>query len=187
MNYCKDSGFYLEESHEVIVEEDYSNFIPIVYNQSVLDLGCGHGTLIKHLFPHCSKVTGYDGYPGTPELTNGLGHVADLSQRQNFGMYDWVFSIEVGEHIPKQFEKNFLHNLTSHAKTGIILSWAEEEQDGIGHVNCRSQEYLQRELYKLKFLHDVNKSWRLRRKCKTWWLYQNLQVYYRVDSLEVNI
>lgn len=187
MNYNSERGFYLEKSITNVVEEDYDNFIPIVRNQTVLELGCGPGVLLKRLKPHCKNIVGYDGYPGTNELTQGLGFVADLSEVQNFEMSDWVISIETGEHIPKQFEKNFLTNLTRNAKTGIILSWAEEEQDGEGHVNCRSQEYLQRELYKLKFLYDANKSWRLRRISKTWWLYQNLQVFYRVDSLEVNI
>lgn len=187
MNYNSERGFYLEKSITNVVEEDYDNFIPIVKNQTVLELGCGPGVLLKRLKPHCKNIVGYDGYPGTPELTEGLGFVADLSEKHDFGLSDWVISIETGEHIPKQFEKNFLSNLTNSAKTGIILSWAEEEQDGEGHVNCRSQEYLQRELYKLKFLYDANKSWRLRRISKTWWLYQNLQVFYRVDSLAINI
>jgi len=187
MQYNTERGFWLQDDHPLMVEEDYEHFLPIVAGQSVLELGCGSGILLKTLKPHCSHIEGYDGYPGTYNLTSGLGHVADLSEPQVFGIFDWVISIETGEHIPKQYEKTFLNNLTIHAKTGIILSWGEEEQEGVGHVNCRSQEYLQRELYKLKFLYDPHKSWNLRRKCKTWWLYQNLQVFYRVDGLKVTL
>ncbi|CAG5124210.1 unnamed protein product, partial [Candidula unifasciata] len=38
--------------------------------------------------------------------------------------YDWVVSVEVGEHIPAKFEDIYLDNLARHAKEGIVLSWA---------------------------------------------------------------
>ena len=46
--------------------------------------------------------------------------------------------MEVAEHIPSQFEAQFLMNLVQHAKKGILLSWGVPGQQGVGHVNCES-------------------------------------------------
>lgn len=46
-------------------------------------------------------MTGYDGNPYTPELTNGFASTLDLTEPQDLKTtYDWAQSFEVGEHIP---------------------------------------------------------------------------------------
>ncbi|XP_023347546.1 uncharacterized protein LOC111716340 [Eurytemora carolleeae] len=54
--------------------------------------------------------------------------------------FDWVVSIEVGEHIPAEYMMIYIDNLIRLSKYGIIISWAVVGQDGHGHVNTRSNE-----------------------------------------------
>ncbi len=53
-------------------------------------------------------------------------------------------SIEVGEHLPIQYESIFMENLVRHAKIGIIMTWCEPIEDGIGlgHFNERPLHYI---------------------------------------------
>jgi SAM-dependent methyltransferase len=114
---------------------------------SVIDLGCGTGYYTKLLNDNGIPCIGYDGNPYTK--ANGWGEVADFSRPQYLGEYDYVLSLEVGEHIPKEFEVIYFQNLARHSKLGIVLSWAIEGQAGDGHVNCRNNDYV---IGKLKFI-----------------------------------
>ena len=58
------------------------------------------------------------------------------------GLHDAVLSLEVGEHIPEDYEDIYLENLDRHADKIIILSWAVPEQGGFGHVNERDNGYI---------------------------------------------
>ena len=70
--------------------------------------------------------------------------------------YDWVLSLEVGEHIPAKYFDTFIKNLCKHSKEGIILSWAIKDQDGLGHVNCRPNEYIKSILSPLGYVNDLD-------------------------------
>ena len=48
---------------------------------------------------------------------------------------DWVVSLEVGEHVPRAEEAEFLRMLHGANCRGIILSWAPPGQPGHGHIN----------------------------------------------------
>ncbi len=66
-------------------------------------------------------------------------------------LYDWVFSIEVAEHIPKTYEQIYIDNLVRH---GIILSWAVPKQEGHGHVNNQDFAYIEEQLINRAFKLD---------------------------------
>ncbi|XP_069195056.1 uncharacterized protein [Procambarus clarkii] len=90
---------------------------------------------------------GWDGAANIDEFTNGRIASADLSSPATLGgPFDWVMSLEVGEHIPESGEKNFLDNLVKHACVGVVVSWAVPGQVGHSHVNCRSNDYVRREM-----------------------------------------
>jgi len=57
-------------------------------------------------------------------------------------VFDFVLCLEVGEHIPNEFEDTFLDNLATHARHGIVLSWALPGQGGVGHVNTQPNDYV---------------------------------------------
>ena len=109
---------------------------------SLVDFGCGMGNYVKTFRQKNINAIGYDGNPNTPELTNNLCNVLDLSIPKIFDEpFDWVMSLEVGEHLPPQFEDIFINNLHNNNKYGIILSWAINGQGGHGHVNEKNNDY----------------------------------------------
>lgn len=132
---------------------------------SVVDFGCGMGEYAKYFKNNgIKKVSAYDGNPNTYKLTDGFGEVLDLSNPFNLDeKYDCVLSLEVGEHIPKEFEQIFIENLCNHSKKYILVSWAVIGQGGDGHVNCQNNDYIINEFHKRGYLFDNEISNELRR------------------------
>lgn len=123
--------------------------------KTVADLGCGDGRYAKYFNANNIETHGYDGNPHTPSITDGFGKVLDLSKPHIFrSRYDWVLSLEVGEHIPKEFETIFIDNLVNNCKFGVILSWAVLGQVGTGHVNCQNNNYV-RERFQERGLKQI--------------------------------
>ena len=62
----------------------------------------------------------YDGAANIEHLSAGFIKYTDLSASQLWlgRRWDWVMSLEVGEHIARQHENNFLDNLVRHACKG---------------------------------------------------------------------
>ena len=108
----------------------------------VLELGAGMGCYTQYLASRGVPIRAYDGSPTVAERTDGLVQAADLSRRQSLGYRaDWVFCIEVAEHIPPQFEDALLSNLDEHNRKGLVLSWSSlKPPHGNGHVNPRVDE-----------------------------------------------
>lgn len=155
--------------------------------ESVIDMGCGTGIYTAILRAEGFKVLGVDGNPNTPELTNGLCGVADLSKDCFLGEFDWVLSLEVGEHIPAEYEKNFLGNLDRHNRQGIVLSWAVKGQGGDGHVNCQDNEEIMLKLSDMKYELDTLDTAALRTACAKypqtgWWFRNTLMVFRRQNE-----
>ena len=46
--------------------------------------------------------------------------------------------LEVGEHVPRQYEEQVLSNAVDKARCAIVISWAVPGQTGAFHVNLRS-------------------------------------------------
>lgn len=148
--------------------------------QYLVDFGCGMGYYAKGLRDAGLTCDAYDGNPNTVDLTFGLGEVLDLSEPQDFGvMYDMVLSLEVGEHIPKEFEGIFIQNLVTHSDRMIVLSWAVPGQDGLGHVNCRDNDYIIGKLKESGFRYDARWSGMLRRGSVLPWFKKTIMVFHR--------
>jgi len=151
------------------------------YKQKFLvDFGCGMGDYAKGLCNAGFSCDAYDGNPNTNELTGGIGHTLDLSEPQDMGiMYDMVLSLEVGEHIPVEYESIFIQNLVNHADKMLVLSWAVPGQDGFGHVNCRDNDYIIGKLKDYGFWYDSRWSNMLRRGSLLPWFRQTIMVFHR--------
>lgn len=146
--------------------------------RSVVDFGCGEGDYVQYFLDHGLDCIGYDGNPNTPELTKGLGQVLDLSETFDLGRtFDWVLSIEVGEHIPHQFEKIYIENLMRHAEKGIILSWALKNQAGAGHFNCQNNDYIKAIFARYGYINDIEAETILRSSVSAWWFSNTLMVF----------
>lgn len=149
---------------------------------SAVDFGCGLGGYVKALNAAGIPTDGFDGNPYTPVLTEGYGEVQDLSIPFELNVrYDWVISLEVGEHIPFKYETNFIENVVRHAKNGIILSWAVKGQPGYGHVNCRNNPYIKSKIESYGFVNDVKAENRLRNRAFYPW-FRNTVMVFRIKN-----
>ena len=130
---------------------------------SVVDFGCGNADYIKRLISDGFKCEAYDGNPITPKMTGGIGKVLDLSKRFDLEKkFDYVISVEVAEHIPKEYEEIYVDNLIRHTGYYLITSWAVKGQGGDGHVNEQDEDYVLN-LYKEKgmvYQKDISEALR---------------------------
>lgn len=149
---------------------------------SIVDLGCGMGNYVKHFQENNINASGFDGNPNTPELTKGLCSVLDLSVPKQFDEpYDWVMSLEVGEHLPPQFEDIFINNLHNNNKNGIILSWAIKGQGGHGHFNEQNCDYIKSKICNLGYLNDIKSENNLRNLSTLSWFKNTIMVFRKMQ------
>lgn len=153
--------------------------------KSIIDLGAGSGYYSKVIKEFNIKVHAYDGNIYAPEISDGLVQVKDLSIKQNLPKVDWILSLEVAEHIPKECENIFLFNVTNSAKEGLILSWAIPEHGGDGHINPRDNVYVIEKLRKLNFIFDKESTDYLRMfpnpyPLNCWWFSKTILVFERI-------
>jgi len=147
--------------------------------QTVLDLGTGIGNYSQVFMKNGLFVTCYDGNPSTQDLSDGRCGILDLSKVVDITPHDWVLSLEVGEHIPPQFEDVFIQTLNKVNKKGLIVSWAVEGQGGTAHVNCRNNPYIKERFAKMGYISDEETQTDLRSKVRFPWFKNTLMVFRR--------
>ena len=146
--------------------------------RTVADMGCGWAPYTKHFCANDLFCQGFDGNIHTPENTEEYGRVLDLSKPVRFKpRYDWVLSLEVGEHIPKQHEETFINNLHENNTFGIVMSWAVKGQEGDGHVNTQNNDYIKKKFLKLGYRNDLEQELGLRKVSKIWWFKNTIMVF----------
>ena len=112
----------------------------------------------------------------------------DLTVPQfNIPMYDWIISLEVAEHIPKQYESIYMDNMARHSREGIVMSWAVPEQGGLAHINNRPLSYVIKLLKQYGFEHDKNASKVLQTASSFQWLRDNTNVYRRTNMTDLDV
>jgi hypothetical protein len=149
-NIISDTGFWIiptepdkQHIHSSNLANWMSEYLSNDKDKQLIDFGCGMGDYLKNFESHgFTNIYGFEGLPpaGSPnyvqqyDLTNPI---------QNHPMYNQLkesaynsLCLEVGEHIPQQYESIFLDNITDITSNKIILSWAIVGQPGHGHVNC---------------------------------------------------
>jgi hypothetical protein len=159
------NGYWLDESEEGHIHDPYlaTALIELFPGKYVVDLGCGLGKYVKAFRDAKIEADGYDGNPNTPALTKGACGVLDLALCDcDVGDYDWVLSLEVGEHIPSQYQNNYINKLIDNAKDGVVVSWAIPGQGGRGHVNCRENIWVIKEFTDKGFYFDFARTIALR-------------------------
>lgn len=152
---------------------------------AIVDLGCGMGDYVKQFRANGMHADGFDGNPHTPQLTNNVCSVVDLSIPFEFAnKYDWVMSLEVGEHLPAQYETIFIENLHRNNKKGIALSWAIEGQGGHGHVNERNNDYVRARIEALGYKSDPIAEYYLRQHASVGWFKNTIMVFRRLTPIQ---
>ena len=160
-----------------------SELASIFKGSSVADFGCGAGAYVNYFISQQIEAFGCDGNPHTEELSGGSCKVIDLTEDFDLNKkFDWVLSLEVGEHIPRKYQKTYLNNLDKHADKGIILSWAVPRQLGIGHVNLRTNEYVKNIFSKLGYKNNQALEDKLRKISTLEWFENTIMVFERISS-----
>ena len=153
-------------------------------DKTVGSFGDGPGRYSKEInkMGEVKSYTAYDGAPFCENVTGGVVTFLDLTV-PHYGLpaYDWVISLEVGEHIPAKYEDIYLDNLVRHAREGVVLSWAKIGQGGYYHVNNKKLEDIIAQMAWRGFSFDENGGKPLREASGARWLRNNIHVYMRIS------
>lgn len=156
-------------------------------NKRVASFGDGPG-LYKDIFIILKDVKSYDAFDGAPfceETTNNTVKFLDLTVPvYHIRPFDWIISIEVAEHIPKEYENIYIDNLVRHAREGIILSWATPGQGGLSHLNEKNFEEVESKMFSKGFKHLKEESQKIRNKSFLPWIQNNLNIFKRLTNFE---
>lgn len=155
--------------------------------KSCIDLGCGTGYYTNVINICGIPCIGVDGNPLTKLLAGEDFYIADLTEYHYFGNFDWVISLEVGEHIPSEFEDAYLSNIEQSANKGVIISWATPGQGGDGHVNCKTNLEVIQKFKTMGFEYQPFSTSKLRQQTSEYprvgyWFKQTLMVFKRKES-----
>ena len=162
--------FWLAQAIAKFLQQEQANH--------VADFGCGMGDYVRLLQAYHIDCIGLDGNPDTERLTHGLGMTLDFTQKMEIHkVFDWVISLEVGEHIPPEYETIFLENLDKHNIKGIILSWAVQGQGGYGHVNEQNNSVIKAKLAHMGYTNDLEAENQMRKEASLWWFKKSLMVF----------
>jgi 2-polyprenyl-3-methyl-5-hydroxy-6-metoxy-1,4-benzoquinol methylase len=141
------------------------NYLQNDKDKQLIDFGCGMGDYLKKLdINGFTNLYGFEGeirkgspnYVNSWDLTNPIKNYKNYNHLKN-NAYNTI-CLEVGEHIPKQYESIFLDNITSLTTNKIILSWAIIGQLGDGHVNCMNNGEVILKMDELGFKYLENDS-----------------------------
>eukprot|EP00927_Polykrikos_kofoidii_P066191 TRINITY_DN61839_c0_g1_i1.p1 TRINITY_DN61839_c0_g1~~TRINITY_DN61839_c0_g1_i1.p1 ORF type:complete len:492 (+),score=85.19 TRINITY_DN61839_c0_g1_i1:55-1476(+) len=151
---------------------------------SVADFGAGGGQYSTWLNETgLVQAFAFDGTKNAAEVTGGAVQEINLIEETHlWRKFDWVISLEVGEHIPKQFAVTFLHNVRRHLTRGLVMSWSDD-WEGIGHVNCLSREdFLALVERETGLRHDQVLTDVVKEKCEIDYIARTLAVFRAVDE-----
>ena len=131
---------------------------------SINDFGAGVGQYKSEILQKLPNFNwnAYDGAGNVEEYTKGFLKWFDLTLPLELPKADWVISLEVGEHVPNEFEGMLIRNLHHHNCKGIILSWGTLGQGGHSHINNHSNDYIISVFNELGYIEDVDMKARLR-------------------------
>jgi hypothetical protein len=189
-NQVSDSGGWCSSisgrnSSKHVTDDNFAKALSdFLANKRVASFGDGPG-VYKEKIEALGKVISYDAFDGAPFVeitTDNRVKFLDLTLPiYHLKTYDWVVSVEVAEHIPKEFEHIYVDNLVRHAKEGIILSWSKVGQIGHSHVNNQNFDYVKSIMEKKCFNHDNKNSLMLKNYASLSWIKNNVNVYRRSD------
>jgi len=175
--FWEDNGIH-NHKYDQPLNEGISKYLKSYGVDSILDLGCGTGQYAERFIQDGFICDCYDGNPNTPEISNNICGVLDLSVPVDLGKtYDCVLSLEVGEHIPEEYESIFIENIVKHSKNLVILSWATIGQGGYGHYNERPNEYIESLFLNYGFHREKEVESVLRQVPQWWWFKNTIMVF----------
>ena len=152
-----------------------------------VDIGCGTGLYCSFFSALGWDIVGIEGTKGIRaiqvcdnilemDLTKSLNASSDY-------VFDFALCLEVGEHIPKQHELQFINNICQMSNKHLVLSWAVPGQySASGHVNCQSNEYVISKFWEKDFRYNASKTKLLRERAKFNWFKNTLMCFEKKNN-----
>lgn len=170
--------------HHVAPDEGLGRLLCELYKgYDMYDLGAGVGQYGKYIEVSRCDISwvGFDGAKNVEEFTNSYVKHLDLTFPLNMPKKRLVMSLEVGEHIPVDYEQSYIDNIVSATSESIILSWAIEGQPGHYHVNCRNNDYIIFEMTRRGFEYNELQSLMFRKQSRLPWFKNTIMVFKRIQ------
>jgi 2-polyprenyl-3-methyl-5-hydroxy-6-metoxy-1,4-benzoquinol methylase len=169
--------FDCEHVYDVSLSNTLCSIAEVLGIDKAYDFGCGSGKYVHALRQHGIHATGFDGNPVTANIPHCV--VQDLTSNFQYEPVDFMMCLEVGEHIPKEFESTLLSQIDKHLNPNgtLVLSWAIEGQCGLGHVNCQNNEYIIRTIESMGYTFKDAPSKLLRESSTLWWFKNTILVF----------
>lgn len=162
----------------------------IIDPNSVVDYGCGAGWVLLYLQKSGIEIDDLVGAEPSADIKEVADpnilpaiRTLDLTTPIRLGRtFDLAISLEVVEHIDKEFAEIAVENICRHADN-VFFSAATPGQGGYGHVNEQPFEYWEEIFSKLGFRVNSDASDRCRKflkkhKAKNWY-WRNIRILER--------
>jgi cyclopropane fatty-acyl-phospholipid synthase-like methyltransferase len=187
-------------SHQEIYDRRYSDFLDAAASKSVpimattierlfkpkslIDVGCGAGTLLARLKQDGVEVRGLEYSDSNIVRCREKGvsvQKFDLETDQTVeGASDITVSFEVAEHLPESVADNYVRVITQFSPI-VIMSAATVGQGGVDHVNEQPHEYWIEKMQRRGFDYDQEKSLQVRaewaRQGVAYWYANNIMIF----------
>jgi len=171
---------------------------------TVVDIGAGVGQLGAWLLKNNVNTIDWQGYDGGSNVNDFCGQTVRLYSGGEIQVpkvcfldaskpvyekdlpgapFDWVLSIEVGEHVPEEGQNNFLDNLVRLSSHGIIISWALPGQGGHLHVNEKPNLDIVKLMEERGLRFEYTESMEMRQEVKNLaWLRNTVMVFTKPET-----
>lgn len=184
-----ETGFWSGESahvhhvHSKPLSQWICKFLSEDKDKRIYDMGCGLGNYLKDLAN--AGFTDLVGFEGDIPVNKVFSNIwrQDLTKPINEALVNKgnVICLEVGEHIPAEFQDQLLQNIKQLCNGYLIMSWAVRGQVGFGHVNCLNNgeviEIMER--YGFKYLHGYSQDARAVIDDTTPWFKNTIMIFSR--------
>jgi SAM-dependent methyltransferase len=154
--------------------------------KSVIDVGCGAGTLLAQLKQDGLEVKGLE-YSDAGIVRCREKGVAvekfDLESEGTIqGIWDLTVSFEVAEHLPESLAENYTRVISQFSPV-VMMSAATVGQGGLDHVNEQPHEYWIEKMQRRGFEYDRQSSHQVREewagKGVAYWYVNNTMIFKR--------
>ena len=168
-------------SHQEIYDKRYNDFLDAVARnstpvmaatiermfkpKSVVDVGCGAGTLLAQLKQDGVVVRGLEYSDAGIARCREKGVYVEKfdleSEETVHGKSDVTVSFEVAEHLPESLADNYVRVISQFSPV-VIMSAATVGQGGLDHVNEQPHEYWIEKMRRQGFDYDKQSSHQMR-------------------------
>jgi SAM-dependent methyltransferase len=168
-------------SHQEIYDKRYNDFLDAVASKStpvmaatierifkpnsVIDVGCGAGTLLAQLKQNGLEVRGLEysdaGIARCREKGIDVEKFDLETEGAIQGNWDLTVSFEVAEHLPESLADNYVRVISQFSPI-VIMSAATVGQGGLDHVNEQPHQYWIEKMQRRAFDYDKQSSQQVR-------------------------